>query len=95
MQKKYKRAIVITIISLVVLTLVLILSGLSQVGLDEYGLNYNHIMANYSDSSVYGPGLYLIGLTNSFIKVKKNQQSLSFSNLTAFTTDFYTVKANI
>lgn len=78
MQKKYKRAIVITIISLIIITLVLVLSGLEQVSLDEYGLNYNHIMANYSDTSVYGPGLYLIGLTNSFLKIKKNQQSISF-----------------
>ena len=34
MQKKYKRAIVITIISVIVVTLVLILAGLQQVGLD-------------------------------------------------------------
>ena len=91
MQQKHKRAIVITIISVVVVTLVLVLAGLRQVSLDEYGLNYNAIMSNYSDTTVYGPGLYLLGLPNSFLRVKKNQQSLSFQNLTTFTTDFYSL----
>jgi len=50
MQKKYKRAIIITSVSLAVITLVLILAGLKQVKLDEYALNYNTIMANYSSS---------------------------------------------
>ena len=52
-------------------------------------------MANYSDSTVYGPGLYLLGLSNHFVKINKNQQSLSFPNLTTFTTDFYSLNANI
>lgn len=34
MQKKYKRAIIITIVSVIVLTLALVLSGLRQVSLD-------------------------------------------------------------
>lgn len=93
MQKKYKRAIAITIISAIVVTLALVLGGLEQVGLDQYGLNYNTITANYSDNSVYGSGLYLIGLSNSFIKINKNQQSISYNNLTTFTTDFYALTA--
>lgn len=93
MQKKYKRAIIITIISVIVMTLGLVLSGLRQVSLDQYGLNYNRIISNYSETTVYGPGLYLIGLANSFIKVNKNQQTISFNNLTTFTTDFYSLTA--
>lgn len=34
MQKKYKRAIIITIVSTLVVTLALLLAGLEQVGLD-------------------------------------------------------------
>lgn len=93
MQKKYKRAIIITLITTTAITLALVLAGLAQVGLDQNGLNYNLIMANYSDTSVYGPGLYLIGLSNKFIRINKNQQSLSYSNLTTFTTDFYSLTA--
>ena len=93
MQKKYKRAICGTITSAVIITLVLILAGLEQVSLDEYGLNYNHIMANYSDNNVYGSGLYLIGIANSFYKVNKNQQTISYDNLTTFSTDFYALTA--
>lgn len=95
MQKKYKRAIVISIVSVIVVTLGLVLGGLRQVGLDEYGLNYNRIMSNYSDNTVYGSGLYLIGLANSFIKINKNQQALSYDNLTTYTTDFYALTAYI
>jgi hypothetical protein len=50
MQKKYKRAIIVTTVSLAVMTLALILAGLKQVRLDEYALNYNNIMANYSST---------------------------------------------
>ena len=93
MQKKYKRAIIATILSAALVTAVLILAGLEQVSLDEYGLNYNHIMANYSDNNVYGSGLYLIGIANSFFKVNKNQQTLSYDHLTTFSTDFYALTA--
>jgi hypothetical protein len=91
MQKKYKRGIVITIISAILVTLAMVLAGLEQVGLDQYGLNYNHIMANFSDTRVYGSGLYLIGISNSFIRINKNQQSISYNNLTTFTSDFYSL----
>lgn len=52
-------------------------------------------MATLSDTTVYGPGLYLLGLTNNFIIINKNQQSLSFPNLTTFTTDFYSLNAHL
>ena len=78
MQKKYKRAIVISIICIILFTLSLILGGLRQVGLDEYGLNYNDIMAGYSDTTLYGPGLYLLGLSNEFVTIKKKQESISY-----------------
>jgi hypothetical protein len=93
MQKKYKRAIIITSVLLVLLALGLILGGLRQVSLDEYGLNYNTVMANYSSASVYGPGLYLIGVSNQFIRINKNQQTMAYKNLTTFTTDFYILTA--
>ena len=48
MQKKYKRAIIISIVVIIVMTLALVLGGLRQVGLDELGLNYNRIMGTYS-----------------------------------------------
>ena len=79
MQKKYKRALIGSIIGLLSLTLLLILLGLGRVSLDEYALNYSYIMASYSDPNVYGPGLYLIGIANKFVRIDKNQQNLYFS----------------
>jgi hypothetical protein len=52
-------------------------------------------MSNYSDTTVYGSGLYWIGLSNRFIRINKNQQILSFDNLTTFTTDFYKLSASL
>jgi hypothetical protein len=52
-------------------------------------------MRNYSDTTVYGSGLYWIGLANHFIRINKNQQILGFNNLTTFTTDFYKLGASI
>ena len=49
--------------------------------------------ANYSDTQLYGPGLYWIGLSNRFIRFNKNQQTLRFNNLSAFSSDFYKITA--
>jgi hypothetical protein len=95
MQKKYKRALIISAVSIIVVTLVLILVGLAQIGLNQCALNYNTIMANYSDTKVYGSGLYWIGLSNRFIRINKNQQILSFKNLSTFSNDFYALKASL
>jgi len=95
MQKKYKRALIISIVTILTITLILVLLGLAQIGLNECALNYNTIMANYSDTSVYGSGLYWIGLSNRFIRINKNQQILSYSNLSTFTTDFYALTASL
>ena len=51
--------------------------------------------AVYAENKVYGPGLYWIGISNQFIRIKKNQQALSFQNITTFSSDFYSVTANI
>lgn len=95
MQKKVKRALITTIVSLVVITLVLVLLGLARVNLDQNALNYSTITANYSDSRLYGPGLYWIGIANRFLRFNKNQQTLRYSNLQTFSSDFYRVTANM
>jgi hypothetical protein len=95
MQKKYKRAIIVFSILSVVITIVLVLLGLGKIDLDEYALNYNTISASYADNLIYGPGLYWIGISNQFIRIKKNQQALLFHNLVTFSSDYYLVKANI
>jgi len=95
MQKKYKRAIIISSVTLIVITLILVLLGLATVELDQYALNYSNILANYSDTNVYGPGLYYIGISNSFIRINKNLQTIYFSNLKTYTSDFYALTANL
>lgn len=95
MQKRIKRAIIITIVSLVLLTLLLVLLGLGKVNLNEYALNYSTITADYADNNLYGPGLYWIGISNKFIRFNKNQQTLRFTNLSAFSSDFYKITANM
>lgn len=95
MQKKVKRALIITIVSLVVITLVLVLLGLARVSLDQNALNYSMITANYSDSRLYGPGLYWIGIANRFLRFNKNQQTLRYNDLQTFSSDFYQVTANM
>lgn len=95
MQKKYKRALIITSVSLIVITLLLVLLGLATVELDQYALNYSNISANFVDNTVYGPGLYYIGISNSFIRINKNLQTSYFSNLTTYTADFYPLTANL
>lgn len=95
MQKKYKRALIVISVLLIVITLVLVLLGLATVELDQVGLNYSKIAANYADSLVYGPGLYYIGIANTFIRINKNMQTVSYKNLTTFTSDFYALTANL
>jgi hypothetical protein len=95
MQKKYKRAIIITSVSLVLLTLLLVLLGLATVELDQYALNYSNILSDYADTKVYGPGLYYIGLSNKFVRIRKNLQTTYLSNLTTYTSDFYRLTANL
>lgn len=95
MQKKVKRGLIITIVSLVVITLVLILLGLARVSLDQNALNYSMITANYADNILYGPGLYWIGIANKFIRFNKNQQTIRFSNLQTYSSDFYKITANM
>lgn len=77
------------------MTVILVLLGLGKIDLDESALNYNTITANYSDSTLYGPGLYWIGIANRFLRFKKNQQTLRFGNLSAFSSDFYKITANM
>jgi hypothetical protein len=95
MQKKVKRAIIATIVSLLVITLTLILLGLARVSLDQNALNYSTITAGYADSRLYGPGLYWIGIANRFLRFNKNQQTLRYSNMQTFSSDFYRVTANM
>jgi hypothetical protein len=95
MQKRVKRAIIACIVSLVLLTVVLVLLGLAKIELDQNALNYNTITANYADANLYGPGLYWIGISNRFLRFNKNQQTLRFSNLSAFSSDFYKITANM
>lgn len=53
------------------------------------------ITANFSDSSLYGPGLYWIGIANKFLRFNKNQQTLHFSNISTYSSDFYAIRANM
>ena len=95
MQKKVKRVLIITIVSLVVITLVLVLLGLARVSLDQNALNYSMITASYADNTLYGPGLYWIGIANKFIRFNKNQQTIRFSNLQTYSSDLYKITANM
>lgn len=95
MQKRVKRTLIAIVVSLVIITVVLVLLGLAKVDLDQNALNYNTITANYSDATLYGPGLHWIGIANRFLRFNKNQQTLRFSNLSAFSSDFYRIAANM
>lgn len=95
MQKRVKRTLIGLAVGLVLITVLLVLLGLAKVDLDQNALNYNTITANYSDATLYGPGLHWIGISNRFLRFNKNQQTLRFSNLSAFSSDFYKVTANM
>lgn len=95
MQKKMKRGIIIGVISLLIVAITLTLLGLARIELDQSALNYNMITANFSDSSLYGPGLYWIGIANQFLRFNKNQQILRFANISTYSSDFYAIRANM
>jgi len=95
MQKKMKRGLIIGGVSLLVVAIILVLLGLARIELDQSALNYNMITANFSDSTLYGPGLYWIGIANQFLRFNKNQQILRFANISTYSSDFYAVRANM
>ena len=95
MQSKYKKGIVITLISTAVFALIFVLAGLSYVEEEQWALSYNYITASYSEQNVYGPGLYHIGVANKMVKIERKQQAIDYNNLTTFSSDFYPVTASL
>lgn len=93
MLKKHKRILIAVCVSVLLLTLLLLLLSLCRLYVGEYGLNYNAITASFSDSNVYEPGLYLIGIANSFLRVK-SQEIIHLSNLTGYSSDFFQLNAD-
>jgi hypothetical protein len=71
MLKKNKIIIGVSITCAIILTLGLIIGGLNRLDIEKYGLNYNHITANFSNSDVYDGGLYLIGPANVLLEIPR------------------------
>lgn len=64
MRRKIKILIAVSITCAVALVLGLVLGGLDRLDMENYGLNYNYITANFSNEVVYKGGLNLVGPAN-------------------------------
>ena len=81
MQRKFKILIVFFIVLVIALVLIFLLAGLDRLEFEKYGLNYNVITANFSDTTVYEAGLHLVGISNLLLEVPKTPAKLSFDKI--------------
>jgi hypothetical protein len=94
MRKKNKIIIGVTILTVAVLIAIIIVISLDRLEFENYGLNYNEVLANFSETIVYGSGLRMIGPSNYLLPVSKIPRQLSYSKLQAYTNDYFPVEAD-
>ena len=64
MQKKFKVLIVFFVLLAIGIILFFVLAGLDRLDFEKYGLDYNEITANFSETIVYEAGLHYVGISN-------------------------------
>lgn len=89
MIRKNKIIIGVSITFVVALVVGLILGGLDRLDAEKYGINYNYITANFSDSNIYTGGLFLVGPSNVLLEIPKTYQTISLQNIKTYTKDFF------
>lgn len=94
MLRKNKIIIGVVIACLAIAALGVLLGSLSRIQYEYYGLNYNHITANFSSDTIYSSGLYLIGPSNSFLQIPRTQRQLSLANIHTYTNDFFPLEVS-
>jgi hypothetical protein len=95
MRRKYKVCLATFIIAVLTATLLFVLLALDILDPEFYGLAYNEIIADYTNTNVYESGFYYVGISAYFIKIYRIPRLIKLHNMKTFTSDLNPIEISV
>ena len=94
MNRKLKITLVVLVVVGLLVAIPLIILSFGRVDVGYVALAYDNILANYSSTAVYEPGMHFIGVARSFIRIKQSPTLLNVEVQT-YTSDYFRLNSRI